>query len=63
MIAPLEASVRQRLGRRLRARIEAEGVLQETFLKALQSLPSYRDQGPDSFLRWLRGIAENLLLY
>lgn len=60
---PLEATVRQRLGKHLRQEIEVDDVLQETFLKALQSMGSYRDQGRDSFLNWLRGIAENLLLY
>jgi RNA polymerase sigma-70 factor (ECF subfamily) len=60
---PLEAIVRRRLGRHLRQEIEVEDVLQETFLKAMQSIGSYRDQGQDSFLNWLRGIAENLLLY
>jgi RNA polymerase sigma factor (sigma-70 family) len=59
----LEAAVRRRLGGYLRQVIDAEDVLQETFLKAFESIGTYRDQGPDSFLHWLRGIAENLLLY
>jgi RNA polymerase sigma-70 factor (ECF subfamily) len=60
---PLEAHVRRRLGGRLGDQVEAEDVVQETFLKAFQSAGSFIDQGPDSFFRWLRGIAENLLLY
>ena len=59
----VEAIVRRRLGGYLRQRIEAEDVLQETFLKAMQSVQAYRERGPGSFLNWLRGIAENILLY
>ena len=59
----LEAIVQRRLGGHLRQRIEVDDVVQETFLKAFQAISSFRDQGPDSFFHWLRGIAENLLLY
>ncbi len=59
----LVAIVRRRIGGYLRGRIEVDDVLQETFLKALRSIASFEERGPDSFLHWLRGIAENLLLY
>ena len=59
----LEEGVRIRLGPHLRQRLEVEDVLQETFLKAFQSMPRFRPQGDGSFFNWLRGIAENLLLH
>lgn len=59
----LEIAVRSRIGEHLRQRIEVEDVLQETYLKAFQALPSFEDRGRDAFFHWLRGIAENLLLY
>ncbi len=59
----LEAIVGRRMGRYLRGRVEVEDVLQETFLKAFESIARFEERGPDSFLHWLRGIAENLLLY
>ena len=59
----LKAVVQRRLGGHLRQRIEVDDVVQETFLRALQSLDSFREEGSDSFFHWLRGIAENLLLY
>ena len=60
---PLETAVRKRIGGYLRQKIEVEDVLQETYLKAWQSLASFEDRGEDSFCFWLKGIAENLLLY
>lgn len=59
----LAAFVGKRMSRYLRGRFELEDVLQETFLKAFQSIAAFEERGPDSFLHWLRGIAENLLLY
>ena len=61
--SPLQTAVQKRIGGYLRRRIEVEDVLQETFLKAWQSLASFEDRGEDSFYFWLKGIAENLLLY
>lgn len=59
----LRALVYSRLGPVLRERLEVEDVVQETFLKAFRSVERFHWQGEDSFLRWLGGIAENLLLY
>ncbi|MBI4584031.1 MAG: sigma-70 family RNA polymerase sigma factor [Planctomycetes bacterium] len=58
----LLASVRLRIGAHLRAKLDPEDVIQETFLKAFQSLERFQWQGKDSFDRWLQGIAENLIL-
>jgi RNA polymerase sigma-70 factor (ECF subfamily) len=59
----LEAAVRARLGPGLRKKIEVADVVQETLLKAFESIASFEDRGEGSFPRWLRGIADNLLLY
>ena len=48
-----------RLGLGLRARIEPEDVLQETFAAAWTGLASFEDRGPGSFLRWMFTLAEN----
>ena len=58
----LEALVRTRLGSRLRPRIELDDIVQEALLRALRSMGGYREQGPDSFFRWLGGIANHVIL-
>jgi RNA polymerase sigma-70 factor (ECF subfamily) len=58
----LEAIVRTRLGARLLARLEVDDVLQETCLRALRSIDRFRPRGGESFLRWLAGIAEHVIL-
>jgi len=59
---PVERHVRQSLGARLRERCEADDVLQETYLRAFQSIGRFewRDQG--SFLSWLKTIASHVVL-
>lgn len=59
----LESGISRRLGGYLRHKVEVEDVAQETLLKAFQSLGSFEERGRDSFLKWLKGIADNLLLY
>jgi len=51
--------VRARLSERLRTRVESGDVTQEAYLAAMRSLPAFSYQGPGSFLRWLRTLAEN----
>jgi len=58
----VEYFVRLRLGDRLRQFVEVEDVLQETTLRACRSLDRFRWQGDGSFLRWLKGIAEHVVL-
>lgn len=53
--------VRLRLGARLRARVDALDVVQETYAQALRSLGGFALQGPGSFERWLCRIAENVV--
>ena len=57
----LEALVRSRLGPGLEQKIGVEDVVQETFLKAFESLSLFAWQGENSFLRWLSRIAVNVI--
>lgn len=57
------ASIRRRLGPELREKLDAEDVLQETFLRAFRSIEEFRWQGEKSFERWLSGIATNFILH
>ncbi len=57
----LEALVRSRLGPELRTQVSVEDILQETFLQAFGSLERFEWQGEHSLLRWLGGIAENVM--
>ncbi len=58
----LPAVVRSRLGKRLKAQVDAGGVVQETFTRALEALDRFRWQGTGSFDRWLASIAEHVIL-
>ena len=51
-----------RLGQGLAASVDPDDILQESALRALGSMPSFEFQGEESFLRWLGGIAENVIL-
>lgn len=58
----LEALVETRMGKEVRATMDVADVVQETLARALQSVETFRFQGDDSFLRWLGGIAEHLIV-
>ena len=51
--------IRARLGSRLRGRIEAEDLLQDTYVRALEALPRFQWRGEGSVFAWLATIAEN----
>ena len=57
----LRLYLRVRMGPALREKVEPEDALQETWLAAHGALDRYEDRGPDAFVRWLCGIAENVL--
>ncbi len=58
----LQALICARLGPELSAQVEVEDVLQETLTRAYGSIVRFRWQGDDSLMRWLGGIAENVIL-
>ncbi len=55
----LREIVSMRLGAHLRGKLEIEDVLQETFVRALQSISRFTWRDEPAFLRWLQVIAEN----
>ena len=57
----LEAFVNSRMGSAVRARFGAKDVTQDTFLKAYEGLDRFEWRGAESFVRWLRAIAEHLI--
>jgi RNA polymerase sigma-70 factor (ECF subfamily) len=52
---------RVQIGRRLRSKLDADDLLQETFLRAHQSVGRFRGTTEDEFLAWLRGILAHVL--
>lgn len=58
----LEALIHSRMGVHLKAVCEVDDVLQETLLRSFRSLERFRWDGEDSFMRWLGGIAEHVIL-
>ena len=51
--------IENRLGKKVRLKLEAEDVLQETFIIAFESVNKFRSQGEGSFYSWLCSIAEH----
>jgi RNA polymerase sigma-70 factor (ECF subfamily) len=58
----LERFVRTRIGEHLRQEVDVEDVLQEACAQALATLACFRWSGTGSFLRWLNGIAEHVIV-
>ncbi|MBN1459432.1 MAG: sigma-70 family RNA polymerase sigma factor [Armatimonadetes bacterium] len=58
----LRGFIRARMGSHLRGEIDAEDVLQETWIEAFSAIAHYRARGAGSFERWLNGIAEHVIL-
>ena len=57
----LEGFVRARMGDRVRARLDPDDVLNETFCAALHSIARLEWRSERSFFHWLTGIAENVI--
>ncbi|MBI4584723.1 MAG: RNA polymerase sigma factor [Planctomycetes bacterium] len=57
----LESFVRARLGPGLRGKVEPEDVVQETLLRAFQSIGAFRGGDDRSLASWLLSIAEHLI--
>ena len=51
-----------RLSPQLRARVEVDDLLQETFLRAFQQLDQFAYRGPGSFMHWLSRISEHVIV-
>jgi RNA polymerase sigma-70 factor (ECF subfamily) len=58
----LKSMIHSRLGVHLRQTLDAEDILQESFLWAFRSLPRFQWRGENSFYRWLCSIAEHVIL-
>jgi RNA polymerase sigma-70 factor (ECF subfamily) len=58
----LEAFIKSRLGAHLQQVVEHDDVLQETLLRAYQSIERFSWRGEESFMHWIDGIAENVIL-
>jgi len=58
----LEVWVAARLGEFLRARVEADDIVQEILLKAYQGLPNFVPKGKNAFYGWLFTIAEHRII-
>ncbi len=54
--------VRLRVGAHLRKKVEIDDVVQQTFANAFTSIEQFRGKDGETFLRWLRGIAERVIL-
>ena len=57
----LTAFVRSRMGSDLQMYIDVDDVVQETSLKAMQSLPQIEWQGDGALVSWFCGIAINII--
>ena len=57
----LQAGVEMQLQSLKRGDIEPDDILQETFVRAFQSIGRFEWQGEDSFYRWLSGIVRNVI--
>jgi RNA polymerase sigma-70 factor, ECF subfamily len=66
LVVLYQARVERLIASRLRAhhvkRVEVDDVHQETLLRSYRALKSFEWQGEESFLRWLGGIVENVVL-
>lgn len=58
----LNLVVKSQLDDRLRTRVSASDVVQETFYEAHRDFPAFRGATPEEFLGWLRRILMNNLL-
>lgn len=55
----LEAWVALRMGPALRARVDAEDIVQEILLKAAGAIGSFQPEGKHAFVKWLFTVARN----
>ncbi len=53
--------IQPQIGPRLNQKIDAEDLVQETFVQVLQSLPKFTWQGEEEFWRWLQTISRHVV--
>jgi len=59
---PLRSLIDLQLGEGLRSRVEVDDLLQETLLRAFQSMGRFEGETPVSLRTWLAGIAHNAVI-
>ena len=60
--AELEQHIRMRVGAHLRETVAPDDILQESLAQAIKSVEQCHADSGASFLRWLKGIAEHVIL-
>ena len=58
----LAVLIRYKLSVEMRARVEVDDILQETFLEASRSLSDFTYRTPGSFMNWLARIADHVII-
>ncbi len=58
----LQTYVRSRIGAHLKSHIDDQDILQETSAVAWKSISKLQWTGPDTMIRWLKGIARHAIL-
>jgi len=58
----LKSFFRRQVGGHIWKRVEVEDLLQETFIRAFQSIGQFRGKNPGAFWGWLSTIAERVVL-
>ena len=57
----VEALAASRMAPALRRKIPVDDVVQETFVRAFESIGRFRWRGEDSFMRWIGTISRNVV--
>ncbi len=58
----VRAFIRSRIQPGFRSRLDADEILQDTFVRAFQSIGSFQGEDPVQFRRWLTGVAQKTVL-
>ncbi len=58
----IKARATEKMGRTLRARMEPDDVLQETYLQATRQMRQFEGKDPHTFLNWVLTILDNRIL-
>ena len=60
--ARLKQHIHAHMGNRLRAKLEVEDILQQTFMVAFETIDKFQWRGEASFYHWLGSISKHLIL-